>query len=214
MKRQSGFTIIEIIIVIIILGLLAATALPKMLNITDKAEDAAIDGVAGGFASAVGLVRAQWEVDGRPKGNGGAANTTIVTLDGEKIGINVTEDTANGIVPGYPTGKDQTNTNVTNGTITAQTCADVLDLILKNAPTAAVRVDATTPDIATVLKSPLYVKEGTGTFNNVCFYIQTSGLGALPAAADTADQAGLDASGLNGFSYKPADGSVIVFKNK
>ncbi len=69
MRRQSGFTIIEIIIVVIILGLLAATALPRFLAITDDAEDASIDGIAGGFASAVGLVRGQWEVEGRPSDN-------------------------------------------------------------------------------------------------------------------------------------------------
>lgn len=214
MRRQSGFTIIEIIIVVIILGLLAATALPRFLNVTEQAEDASIDGIAGGFASAVGLVRGQWEVDGRPSGNGGAANNTFVTIDGAEIGINVTEDLANGILPGYPTGARRANSNVAAATITSQECANVLSLIIKNGPTAAVRVDATTPDIDTVRQSPIYVKEGTGDFADVCFYIQTSGLGALPAAADTATQAGLDGSNLNGFSYDPANGAVVVFKNK
>ena len=57
MKRQNGFTIIEIIIVIIILGLLAATALPRFLDTVDEAEDASLEGVAGAFATGVGLVR-------------------------------------------------------------------------------------------------------------------------------------------------------------
>lgn len=214
MRRQSGFTIIEIIIVVIILGLLAATALPRFLNVTEQAEDASIDGIAGGFASAVGLVRGQWEVDGRPSGNGGAANNTFVTIDGQNIGINVTEDTVNGIVPGYPTGAQRPNSNVTAATITAEQCGQVLNLIMQNAPTAAVRVSATSPDIDTVRQSALFVKEGTGIFADVCFYIQTSGLGALPPAAGTDTQTGLDNSNLNGFSYNPANGTVVVFKNK
>ena len=53
MRRQSGFTVIEIIIVVIILGLLAATALPRFLDNVDEAEDASLEGVTGGFATAV-----------------------------------------------------------------------------------------------------------------------------------------------------------------
>jgi len=47
-KRQHGFTIIELIIVVVILGLLAASALPRFTDVTADAEDSAIEGVAGG----------------------------------------------------------------------------------------------------------------------------------------------------------------------
>ena len=45
MKNQAGFTLIELVIVIIILGILAVTAAPKFLNLQDDARLAAANGV-------------------------------------------------------------------------------------------------------------------------------------------------------------------------
>jgi len=49
---QRGFTLIELVMVIVILGVLAAVALPKFVNLKSEAQVAALQGVAGGITSA------------------------------------------------------------------------------------------------------------------------------------------------------------------
>jgi MSHA pilin protein MshA len=63
-REHKGFTLIELVIVIVILGILAAVAIPRYIRIVGEARIAAVNGMAGGLRSATMLAKAKYMVVG------------------------------------------------------------------------------------------------------------------------------------------------------
>ncbi|MBE4620621.1 type II secretion system protein [Vibrio navarrensis] len=85
MKRQGGFTLIELVVVIVILGILAVTAAPRFLNLQDDARTASVEGLKGAIAGAAGIVYGKSAIAGTERSSSSSVNvngTTVTTAYG------------------------------------------------------------------------------------------------------------------------------------
>ena len=83
MKKQAGFTLIELVIVIIILGILAVTAAPKFLNLQDDAKKSAAQGVQAAVSSSAQLVYSKSALAGVER----SSTAAVSSSDGTRIAV-------------------------------------------------------------------------------------------------------------------------------
>ena len=90
--KDKGFTLIELVVVIVILGILSATALPKFVNLTEDAHLSVEKSVKGSFDGAAKQLRLKWLARGKPSTLTINGNSISMSAEGYPIGS--TTDTA------------------------------------------------------------------------------------------------------------------------
>jgi MSHA pilin protein MshA len=91
---QKGFTLIELVVVIVILGILAVTAAPKFIDLTGDAKKSVIQAVEGSLNSAADMAHAKALIANKVDGDISVAGTTITLVNGypNKTSINTLMD--------------------------------------------------------------------------------------------------------------------------
>ena len=137
---SRGFTLIELIVVIVILGVLAAVALPRFTNLQSDARVSKANAMAGSVRAATALAKAQAIV----KGTSCAAATSSITMEGSSVSLAYCSPAASdtGIILA-------SNIIAANDGVTVAHASGVTTITMAGATTAATcRVTYTAPTTA------------------------------------------------------------------
>ncbi|MFW1058130.1 type II secretion system protein [Vibrio parahaemolyticus] len=125
MKRQGGFTLIELVVVIVILGILAVTAAPRFLNLQDDARKAVNQGLKGAIDGAAGIVYGKAAIEGKETKTANDTKVEDVTVylgyptaDADGIGkaVQGLNDSKDWVLIATSPRTDATGDNPANGT--------------------------------------------------------------------------------------------------
>jgi MSHA pilin protein MshA len=137
-SRQAGFTLVELITVILILGVLAAVAIPRYSDLQGKARESKVRAIAGSIKAAAGIAKAQAVATGV---SCASATAGTVTLEGRSIALNHCYPQASNFLTAGILGAANIESDggwtaaITTGT--AGAVGAVLDLSLNDAATPA-----------------------------------------------------------------------------
>lgn len=109
-RKENGFTLIELVMVIVILGILAAFALPRFADLGSDARTSAIRGAAGAIKSAAAIAHSKALAAGQTDATG------TITLEGASIGLVYGYPSASAILDAAQISSDDFEVNPTGTT--------------------------------------------------------------------------------------------------
>ncbi|WP_372983165.1 prepilin-type N-terminal cleavage/methylation domain-containing protein, partial [Marinobacter sediminum] len=162
--KHSGFTLIELVVVIAILAILAAFALPRFAQLSEQAHQSSIRATSGALAAGVALAKTQWVSNGLTSSSdnvAGFGNDTIdVSDDGWATGTAgnndpaMTTDTCNEIWTGLLQSNAPTVSSVATGNpdyLTTEDAGDCVFTYQLDGQGSNIEYDANTGEITTTI---------------------------------------------------------------